>query len=71
MRRRRIVAGLDIPNSGQIYFGDEDASQKTAQVRHVGFVFQNYALFKHLTVNIPGRRFEINVRKGRLKSGRV
>ncbi len=46
----RIIAGLDIPNAGKIYFGDEDASQKSVQERRVGFVFQNYALFKHLTV---------------------
>ncbi len=46
----RIIAGLDIPTSGKVFFGDEDASQKTVQERHVGFVFQSYALFKHLTV---------------------
>ncbi len=46
----RIIAGLDIPDSGKVFFGDEDASQKSVQERRVGFVFQNYALFKHLTV---------------------
>lgn len=46
----RIIAGLDHPDSGTIYFGSEDASQRTVQERRVGFVFQNYALFKHLTV---------------------
>ncbi len=46
----RIIAGLDIPTSGKVFFGDEDASQKTVQERRVGFVFQSYALFKHLTV---------------------
>jgi sulfate transport system ATP-binding protein len=46
----RIIAGLDIPDSGSIFFGGEDASQKSVQERRVGFVFQNYALFKHLTI---------------------
>lgn len=46
----RIIAGLDVPDSGEIYFGSEDASHKPVQERQVGFVFQNYALFAHLTV---------------------
>lgn len=46
----RIIAGLEFADSGAVFFGDEDASQKTVQERRVGFVFQNYALFKHLTV---------------------
>ncbi|PNG24984.1 sulfate/molybdate ABC transporter ATP-binding protein [Methylocella silvestris] len=46
----RIIAGLDLPDSGKVFFGDEDASEKSVQDRRVGFVFQNYALFKHLTV---------------------
>ncbi len=46
----RIIAGLDIAASGKVFFGDEDASQKSVQERRVGFVFQNYALFKHLSV---------------------
>jgi sulfate transport system ATP-binding protein len=46
----RLIAGLDFPTSGRILFGDEDASLKTVQERHVGFVFQHYALFRHMTV---------------------
>ncbi len=46
----RLIAGLDFPTSGAIFFGDEDASRKTVQERHVGFVFQHYALFRHMTV---------------------
>src|SRR5262249_32635696 len=38
------------PTEGAIFFGDEDASQKTVQDRNVGFVFQHYALFRHMTV---------------------
>jgi len=46
----RIVAGLDAPTSGRVMFGGEDALQRTVQQRNVGFVFQHYALFKHMTV---------------------
>jgi sulfate transport system ATP-binding protein len=46
----RLIAGLEQPTEGAIFFGDEDASYKSVQERHVGFVFQNYALFKHLSV---------------------
>ena len=46
----RVIAGLEIPNSGQVFFGDEDASFTPVQRRNVGFVFQHYALFRHMTV---------------------
>ena len=46
----RLIAGLEFPTEGTIFFGDEDASRKTVQERHVGFVFQHYALFRHMNV---------------------
>jgi len=46
----RLIAGLETPTEGTIFFGDEDASQKSVQERNVGFVFQHYALFRHMTV---------------------
>ena len=46
----RIIAGLDIPTSGQVLFNREDALKLTVQERNVGLVFQNYALFSHMTV---------------------
>jgi len=46
----RIIAGLDQPTGGKVFFGEEDASGLRVQERRVGFVFQNYALFKHLTL---------------------
>jgi sulfate/thiosulfate transport system ATP-binding protein len=46
----RLIAGLDFPTAGQIFFGDEDASHRSVQERNVGFVFQHYALFRHMTV---------------------
>jgi len=46
----RIIAGLEVPDSGTIRLNDEDATRATASQRHVGFVFQHYALFRYLTV---------------------
>ena len=46
----RIIAGLEFASQGSILFGGEDASQKDARSRQVGFVFQHYALFRHLSI---------------------
>lgn len=46
----RILAGLETETSGRIRFGKSDVTQLTAGERRVGFVFQNYALFRHMTV---------------------
>jgi len=46
----RLIAGLDFPTAGRILFGNDDASARSVQERNVGFVFQHYALFKHMTV---------------------
>ena len=46
----RIIAGLEMPSSGEIFFGSENASRWTVQERRVGFVFQQYALFGHMNV---------------------
>ncbi len=48
----RIIAGLEIPDqgSGSIYFDEEDVLNRKAPHRQVGFVFQHYALFRHMTV---------------------
>src|SRR5512144_1986131 len=46
----RILAGLDVPPSGRVLFDGEDALRLTVQQRNVGLVFQNYALFRHMTV---------------------
>jgi sulfate transport system ATP-binding protein len=45
-----LIAGLEAPTEGRILFGDEDASRKSVGERNVGFVFQHYALFRHMTV---------------------
>ncbi|GIZ50641.1 sulfate/molybdate ABC transporter ATP-binding protein [Noviherbaspirillum aridicola] len=46
----RIIAGLEQPDSGQVFLDGEDASGHHVRERQVGFVFQHYALFKHMTV---------------------
>ncbi|WP_312242413.1 sulfate/thiosulfate ABC transporter ATP-binding protein CysA [Pantoea sp.] len=46
----RIIAGLEHQNSGQIRFNGNDVSRLHARDRQVGFVFQHYALFRHMTV---------------------
>ena len=46
----RIIAGLESPTRGSILFGDEDIVRRDARSRGVGFVFQHYALFRHMTV---------------------
>jgi sulfate/thiosulfate transport system ATP-binding protein len=46
----RLIAGLESPDSGKIFLTGQDATTRTVQERNIGFVFQHYALFKHLTV---------------------
>lgn len=46
----RIIAGLDWPDAGEVSFDGENALARGAGERHVGFVFQHYALFRHMTV---------------------
>jgi sulfate transport system ATP-binding protein len=58
----RMVAGLEQPDSGQVLFGDADVTALPAQKRGLGFVFQSYALFKHMTVE-ANVAFGLGVRK--------
>ncbi|MGJ7904534.1 sulfate/molybdate ABC transporter ATP-binding protein [Lysobacter sp. 1R34A] len=46
----RVIAGLLQPDSGRLLFGDRDATRLSLRERNVGFVFQHYALFKHMSV---------------------
>jgi sulfate transport system ATP-binding protein len=46
----RMIAGLERPDSGRIYVDGEEQTVKTPQERRLGFVFQHYALFRHMTV---------------------
>lgn len=45
-----LLSGLLTPTSGRIFFGDDDVTNLPAEARGVGLVFQNYALYPHLTV---------------------
>ena len=66
----RVIAGLEFPDAGQVLFHDHDVTFASAAARRVGFVFQQYALFKHMTVakNIA---FGLDVRKGKDKPSRA
>src|SRR6202049_3611869 len=46
----RMIAGLEIPDSGEILLTGHEATYLEARKRNVEFVFQHYALFKHMTV---------------------
>ena len=46
----RMIAGLEFPDSGTILLNDEDATNHDPARRRVGFVFQHYALFRHMTI---------------------
>src|SRR4030095_13771276 len=46
----RIIAGLEFPDTGSIHLNGEDASASSARDRQIGFVFQHYALFRHMSV---------------------
>lgn len=60
----RIIAGLDFPSAGRVLFGGEDASEKSVQERQIGFVFQHYALFRHMNV-FDNIAFGLRVRRRR------
>ena len=46
----RIIAGLEVPDAGTVLYQDEDVTEAAVKDRNVGFVFQHYALFRHMTV---------------------
>src|SRR5262249_59056863 len=46
----RIIAGLETADAGSVRYHDEDVTTAAARERNVGFVFQHYALFRHLSV---------------------
>ena len=58
----RIIAGLEWPDTGAITLSGRDATALTPQKRNVGFVFQHYAAFKHMTVR-DNIAFGLTVRK--------
>jgi sulfate transport system ATP-binding protein len=66
----RVIAGLEFPEAGQVLFDDEDVTYQHAAARQIGFVFQQYALFKHMTV-AKNVAFGLDVRKARNRPPRA
>jgi sulfate transport system ATP-binding protein len=58
----RVIAGLERPDAGTVFIGERDVTSVSAQDRGVGFVFQHYAAFKHMTVR-DNIAFGLTVRK--------
>jgi sulfate transport system ATP-binding protein len=58
----RVIAGLERPDAGRVLIEGEDMTRRPAQKREVGFVFQHYAAFKHMTVR-ENVAFGLRIRK--------
>jgi sulfate/thiosulfate transport system ATP-binding protein len=58
----RILAGLEVPDQGEVRRGGQDILDRTARERNVGLVFQHYALFRHMTVG-ENVAFPLRMRK--------
>jgi len=65
----RIIAGLESPERGTVYYGGEDITHLSVAERRIGFVFQQYALFKHMTV-AENVAFGLSVRRRRERPSR-
>ncbi|KRA48913.1 sulfate/molybdate ABC transporter ATP-binding protein [Pseudoxanthomonas sp. Root630] len=62
----RVIAGLEQADGGRVLFDGEDAATLSVQARRAGFVFQHYALFRHLTVE-ENIGFGLRVRRGKAR----
>lgn len=65
-----LIAGLDQPTSGRIYFDEQDATGQAPRERDVALVFQHYALYPHMTV-AENLAFPLRVAKRRMALGRA
>ncbi|WP_174285170.1 sulfate/molybdate ABC transporter ATP-binding protein [Sphingomonas bacterium] len=66
----RIMAGLEFPDTGSVHFDGEDVTRKAVADRRIGFVFQHYALFQHMTV-ADNVAFGLTVRRRRDRPSRT
>jgi len=64
----RIIAGLEVPDSGSVLFHGEDATNTDVRERKVGFVFQHYALFGHMSI-FENVAFGLRVRPKTIRPG--
>ena len=62
----RIIAGLEIADEGTVHFDGDDITDRSTRERRVGFVFQHYALFRHMTV-FENIAFGLKVRPAKLR----
>jgi sulfate/thiosulfate transport system ATP-binding protein len=58
----RLIAGLETPDAGTVFIGDKNVTGRSPQERGIGFVFQHYAAFKHMTVH-ENVAFGLKIRK--------
>jgi sulfate transport system ATP-binding protein len=58
----RLIAGLEVPSGGRVFIEDKDVTSVSPRERNVGFVFQSYALFRHMTV-FENVAFGMRIRK--------
>jgi sulfate transport system ATP-binding protein len=66
----RILAGLEFPDVGSVHLDGEEATARSVRDRRVGFVFQHYALFRHMTV-FENVAFGLRVQPRRVRPGRA
>jgi len=66
----RIISGLETADRGTVLYQDEDVTEAAVRERNVGFVFQHYALFRHMTV-FDNVAFGLRVRPRKLRPARV
>lgn len=65
----RVIAGMETPDAGSVIFDGEDATARHVRERRVGFVFQHYALFRHMTV-FENVAFGLRVKPRRIRPPR-
>ena len=66
----RVIAGLETPDAGSVQIAEEDVTGRSPQDRGVGFVFQHYAAFKHMTV-YDNVAFGLKIRKAAARRDRA